>query len=62
MAHDREEEAVKIFAKYHAEGDATAPIVTLQVNEIKEQMAMFRDENPWWDYTEMFNSRAARYV
>ena len=61
IAHDRQEEAVKIFAKYHADGDANAPIVHLQVREIVEQMHAYKDENPWWDFSELFNTRAARY-
>lgn len=61
ISRDRREEAVQIFAKYHADGDVHAPIVTLQVNEIVEQMSLYRDENPWWDFSELYNTRAARY-
>ena len=61
IAHDRREDAVKIFARYHAEGDESAPIVKLQVAEIVEQMKLYRDDNPWWDFRELFNTRAARY-
>lgn len=61
ISRDRREEAIQIFAKYHAEGDVNAPIVTLQVNEIVEQMNLYHDENPWWDFRELFNTRAARY-
>lgn len=61
IAHDRREEALAIFAKYHADGDETAPIVELQYQEIIEQMRLYRDKNPWWDYRELFNTRAARY-
>lgn len=59
--HDRCEEAVKIFAKYHADGDVNAPIVKLQVSEVIEQRAQYRDDNPWWDFRELCNTRAARY-
>lgn len=61
VAHGRREEAAQVFAKYHADGDLNAPIVKLQVDEIVEQMKLFRDDNPWWDYRELFNTRAARY-
>ncbi|ETS79836.1 hypothetical protein PFICI_07365 [Pestalotiopsis fici W106-1] len=61
IANDRLEEAELFFAKYHADGDATAPIVQLQVDEIVQQMHTFRDDNPWWDFRELFNSRQARY-
>jgi hypothetical protein len=61
IAHDRLEEATNIFAKYHADGDENAPIVKLQVAEIIEQMNLYRDENPWWDFRELYNTKAARY-
>lgn len=61
IAHDRQEEAVKIFAKYHADGDMNAPIVHLQVREIVEQMHAYKDDNPWYDFSELYNTRAARY-
>lgn len=61
IAHDRQEEAKKIFARYHANGDENAPIVNLQINEILEQMKLYRNENPWWDFRELGNTRAARY-
>ena len=61
IAHDRHEEARAVFAKYHADGDINAPIVRLQIDEIIEQMSLYRDENPWWDFRELYNTRAARY-
>ena len=61
ISRDRREEAAQIFAKYHADGDIHAPIVKLQVAEIIEQQSRYRDENPWWDFRELFNTRAARY-
>ncbi|KAK5938049.1 hypothetical protein PMZ80_009638 [Knufia obscura] len=61
IAHDRREEAVQIFAKYHADGDEHAPIVQLQIGEVIEEMNLYRNENPWWDFKELFNTRAARY-
>jgi hypothetical protein len=33
----RTEEAVRVLAKYHAEGDANAPIVQLQIREIVDE-------------------------
>ena len=61
IAHDRHDEALGFFAKYHGDGDASHPLVSLQANEIVEQMNLYRDENPWWDLQELFNTRAARY-
>ena len=61
MAHDQREEAQRIFAKYHAEGDTSAKIVQLQMAQVDEQMRLFRSDNPWWDFRELYNTRAARY-
>lgn len=61
IAQDRADEAIDIMAKYHADGDRNHPIVQLQYREIVEQAEQYRDENPWWDYRELFNTRAARY-
>jgi hypothetical protein len=61
IAHDRREEALAIFAKYHGDGDPNSPLVQLQYHEIIEQLHLTRDENPWWDFRELVNTRAARY-
>ena len=58
---DRREEAVAVLAKYHANGDATAPIVQLQIREIVEDMSNKRNDNPWWDFKELVHTTAARY-
>ncbi|PVI00361.1 general substrate transporter [Periconia macrospinosa] len=61
MAKDRTEEAIAVMAKYHGDGDAEAPIVKLQVEEIQNDFAVTRNDNPWWDFRELGNTRAARY-
>jgi MFS family permease len=61
LAHDRREEAIAIMAKYHGEGDANSPLVQLQLQQITDDFAQSRDENPWWDFSELVNTRAARY-
>ena len=58
---DRVEEATQILAEYHGDGDREAPIVRLQVQEIVEDMSHCKNENPWWDFRELVNTRAARY-
>jgi hypothetical protein len=45
IAHDRREEALAIFAKYHGDGDEQSPIVQLQYHEIVEQLNLTRNEN-----------------
>jgi hypothetical protein len=61
IAHNRRDEALQVFAKYHGDGDVNAPIVQLQYREVIEQMEMYKNENPWWDFRELFNTKAARY-
>ena len=58
---DRRDEAIQVLAKYHAEGDVNAPIVQLQIREIVDDMKDSRNDNPWWDFRELGNTRAARY-
>ncbi|KAF7553352.1 hypothetical protein G7Z17_g3705 [Cylindrodendrum hubeiense] len=61
IAQDRTEEALQIMAKYHGDGNVDSPIVQLQYREIVEQSKLYRTENPWWDYRELVQTRAARY-
>jgi len=61
IAHNCLGEALAIFAKYRGDGDEKSPIVRLQYHEIVEQMNLTRNENPWWDFRELVNTRAARY-
>lgn len=58
---DRRDEAVQVLAKYHGDGDPNAPIVRLQIQEIVEDMAVTRNDNPWWDFKELVHTGAARY-
>ncbi|KAH7176884.1 lactose permease [Dactylonectria macrodidyma] len=61
IAQDRTDEALQILAEYHGEGNIDNPIVQLQYREIVDQNNLFKTENAWWDYRELFNTRAARY-
>lgn len=58
---DRRDEAIAVLAKYHGEGNPQAPIVELQIREIVEDMSVTRNDNPWWDFKELFHTGAARY-
>jgi MFS family permease len=61
LANDRREEAIAVMAKYHGEGDPNSPLVQLQLQQITEDFAQTRSDNPWWDFRELGNTRAARY-
>ncbi|GAB7359111.1 hypothetical protein MBLNU230_g5180t1 [Neophaeotheca triangularis] len=58
---DRREEAIQVLAKYHGEGNPEHPLVRLQIHEICEDMAVTRNNNPWWDFKELVYTPAARY-
>lgn len=60
MAQDRVDEAIEVLATYHGEGDCDHPIVTLQVAEMRHQIAHDGKAKRWWDYRELFNSHSAR--
>jgi MFS family permease len=61
LAKDRREEAIAIMAKYHGDGDENSPLVQLQLQQITEDFAQTHNDNPWWDFRELANTRAARY-
>ncbi len=61
IANNRREEAIKVMAKYHGDGDKESPIVQLQYREIVEDMEKSAGDNHWWDFRELANTRAARY-
>jgi hypothetical protein len=61
LSKDRREEAIAIMAKYHGEGDPNSPVVQLQLHEITQDFSATQNENPWWEFRELFNSRGARY-
>lgn len=61
LAKDRREEAIAVMAKYHGDGDENHPLVQLQLHEITEDFSATRNDNPWWDFRELYNTKAARY-
>ncbi|MBE3047854.1 MFS transporter [Candidatus Bathyarchaeota archaeon] len=61
MSKDRSEEALRILAEYHGDGDRNAPIVQLQYREILEDREINPSDDRWWDVRELFRDRQARY-
>jgi MFS family permease len=61
LSHDRREEAIAIMVKYHGDGNPNSPIVQLQLNEITQDFARTHNDNAWWDFRELGNTKAARY-
>lgn len=59
-ANDRYEEAQRVLAKYHGEGNPEHPIVQLQLKEMTMQITQDGSDKRWWDYSALFNTRAHR--
>ncbi|KAF2856754.1 MFS lactose permease-like protein [Plenodomus tracheiphilus IPT5] len=61
IANDRHEEALDTMAKFHGEGNRDSPIVKLEYKEMVEDISTTGSDKRWWDYSELFNTREARY-
>lgn len=61
IANDREDQALKIMAKYHANGDENSPLVMLEMAEMKASIRQHASDKRWYDYSELVNSRSSRY-
>lgn len=59
VSHDRHEEAIRVMARYHGEGDRNSPIVLLTYREMIEEIATEGSDKRWWDYTDLVNTRQA---
>ncbi|KAJ7229403.1 general substrate transporter [Mycena haematopus] len=57
----RKEEALAILARYHGNDDPNSPLVQLEWKEFEESIKLDASDKRWWDYTELFNTRNARY-
>ncbi|KAJ7167550.1 general substrate transporter [Mycena filopes] len=64
MSVGKKEEARAVLTKYHGNGDANAPLVLLEWRELEASIKTGGAEKGWrdfFDYSELFNSRGARY-
>ncbi|RPB15509.1 general substrate transporter [Morchella conica CCBAS932] len=63
ISQDRNEEAIAILAKYHGEGDRNSSVVQIEYQEMTEQISSSSSSSDkmWWNYKDLFNTRAARY-
>ncbi|KAK7470345.1 hypothetical protein VKT23_001774 [Stygiomarasmius scandens] len=61
MAASRPEDARKVLVKYHGAGDENAPLVALEMKEFEESIKIDASDKRWWDYSELVNTRNARY-
>lgn len=60
MAQDREDQAIKVLAKYHGEGSETHPMVILEIQEMRHQIKTDASDKQWWDYRGLVNRHSAR--
>ncbi|EGY22161.1 hypothetical protein VD0002_g5171 [Verticillium dahliae] len=60
IANDKHDEAARILAKLHGEGDVDHPIVQLQLKEMMAQISTEASDKRWWDYRELYNTHSAR--
>ncbi len=60
MAQDRHDDAAKVLATYHGEGQLTHPIVQLQMREMVTQISTEASDKKWYDYHELWNTHSAR--
>jgi sugar porter (SP) family MFS transporter len=61
MAHNRREDAERVLADLHGEGSPDHPDVRLQLAEMENKIPKAGSDKRWWDYRELFNTRAARH-
>lgn len=61
ISRDKHEEALKVLAEYHGEGDRDSPIVQLEFREMLDDISKTGSDKRWWDYRELFNTRETRY-
>jgi sugar porter (SP) family MFS transporter len=60
ISQGRNESARAVLARYHGEGDPNHPIVKLQMAEMEYQISTEGSDKKWWDYRELWKTRAHR--
>ncbi|KAF8528705.1 putative MFS lactose permease [Gautieria morchelliformis] len=61
VANSRDGEALAFLTRFHGNGDSQNPVVALEWAEFKEAIAIDGADKRWWDYSELFKSRNARW-
>ncbi|KAF7555983.1 hypothetical protein G7Z17_g1682 [Cylindrodendrum hubeiense] len=59
--NNKKDTAKAILTKYHGNGDAESPWVTLQLREYEELLNQDGADKRWWDYRALFRDRTAVY-
>lgn len=61
ILNDRIDEAKSFISTYHADGNEDAPLVTLQMLEMRQAISQDASDKRWYDYSEFFSTRANRW-
>lgn len=61
ILNDRIDEAKQFITTYHAAGDEDAPLVALQMLEMRQAIRQDASDKRWYDYSEFFTTRANRW-
>jgi len=61
-AHGQKEKAAQILADFHsAARDVNSPVIQLEMQEIEEVVSTSGADKRWWDFKQLFTTRANRY-
>jgi len=61
MANGMEDEAIAFLVKYHGNGDPSARLVNLELQEMKDCIATDASDKRWWDYRPLFFTHSGRW-
>ena len=60
MAQGRIDDAKKVLAFYHGEGEINNIFVKMQIAEMSYQIETSGSDKRWWDYKDLFSTKGAR--
>lgn len=61
LAHDRFEDAKDVLIRLHGDGNPESLVVRVELDEMAEVIRTNASDKRFWDWRELFNTRAARY-
>lgn len=61
VANGREEEALAFLIKYHGNGDPNSRLVRLEIEEMREGIAVDGIDKVWWDYRPFLLTHSGRW-
>ena len=61
ILNDRIDEAKDFISTYHADGNEDAPLVALQMFEMRQAISQNASDKRWYDYSEFVATRANRW-